>query len=65
MDYRDCQKIVHFHAALELLRYKALQQMCIGKTTCFINEDDVNEILSVANMPLITPESIMKKEVTI
>ena len=37
-------------AALELLRFKAARQMCQGKTTCTIDEKDVQEILYVAGM---------------
>ena len=36
--------------ALELLRFKAARQMCEGKTTCTIDERDVQEILYVAGM---------------
>lgn len=39
-------------AALELLRFKAGRQMCQGKTTCTIDEKDVQEILFVAGIPL-------------
>lgn len=39
-------------AALELLRFKAVRQMCEGKTTCIIDELDVQEILFVAGMTL-------------
>lgn len=39
-------------AALELLRFKAARQMCEGKTTCTIDELDVQEILFVAGMTL-------------
>jgi hypothetical protein len=37
-------------AALELLRFKAARQMCQGKTTCTIDEKDVQEILYIAGM---------------
>ena len=39
-------------AALELLRFKAGRQMCEGKTTCTLNESDVQEILFLAGMPI-------------
>lgn len=48
-------------AALDLLKFKALRQMSEGKTTCTIDENDVNEILSVAGLPLITPDSLKEK----
>lgn len=43
---------VRMMAALDLLRLKAVKQMCEGKTTCILNEDDVQEILLVAGMEL-------------
>ena len=39
-------------AALELLRFKAVRQMCEGKTTCTLTEADVQEILFVAGIEL-------------
>lgn len=39
-------------AALELLRFKAARQMCEGKTTCTLNETDIQEILFVAGIKL-------------
>lgn len=39
-------------AALDLLRFKAVRQMCEGKTTCTLTEADVQEILFVAGMAL-------------
>lgn len=39
-------------AALELLRFKAARQMCEGKSTCTLNEHDVQEILFVAGMKI-------------
>ena len=39
-------------AALELLRFKAARQMCQGKTTCTIDEKDVQEILFIAGMSI-------------
>lgn len=39
-------------AALELLRFKAARQMCEGKRTCFLNEEDIQEILYVAGMQI-------------
>lgn len=52
-------------AALELLKFKAMRAMCEGKTTCTLDEDDVNEILVVAGMGVITPESFNKKELEV
>jgi len=48
-----------FKAALELLRYKAEKQMCEGKTTCTLNEDDVKEVLFVAGMALQREVEVM------
>ncbi len=45
-------KIEKFRAALELLRFKAAKQMCEGKTTCTLNESDIQEVLFVAGMKL-------------
>lgn len=39
-------------SALELLRFKAARQMCEGKTTCTLNEDDIQEILYIAGMSI-------------
>lgn len=54
-------KMEYLKAALELLKFKAMKQMCEGKNTCFLDEDDVNEILIVAGMPVITPDSLKNK----
>jgi len=48
-------------AALNLLKFKAMRQMAEGKTTCTLDENDVNEILMVAGLPIITPESFKAK----
>ena len=58
-------KTEYLKAALELLKFKAMRQMAIGKSTCTLNEDDVNEILIVAGLPVITPESFNKKELEV
>lgn len=39
-------------AALDLLRMKAISQMCEGKTTCTLDEKDIQEVLLVAGMRL-------------
>ena len=39
-------------AALELLRFKAARQLCEGKSTCFLNEEDIQEVLFVAGMKI-------------
>ena len=38
--------------ALELLKLKAVRQMCEGKTTCTLTENDVQDVLFVAGMSL-------------
>jgi hypothetical protein len=50
-DATDSQAI-RAKAALELLMLKAGRQMCQGKETCTLNEDDVQEILFVAGMEI-------------
>lgn len=52
-------------AALKLLRFKAMSQMCEGKTTCTLDEADVNEILLVGGMPLITPDEFKVPELKV
>ena len=39
-------------AALDLLRLKAIRQMSDGKTTCTLDEVDIQDILAVAGMTL-------------
>lgn len=48
------EEAIRYKAALDLLRLKAVRQMSEGKTTCFIDEDDIQEILIVAGMTLET-----------
>lgn len=38
--------------ALDLLRLKAVRQMCEGKTTCTLDENDVQDVLFIAGMGL-------------
>ena len=49
---------VKHKAALDLLRMKATSQMVEGKTTCTLNEVDIQEILLVAGMPLNTVKEL-------
>lgn len=44
--------LTRFAAALDLLRLKAGRQMAEGKTTCQLDEYDVQEILLVAGLQL-------------
>lgn len=37
-------------AALQLMMLKAQRQLCEGKTTCFLDENDIQEILFIAGM---------------
>ena len=39
-------------AALELLRFKAARQMCEGKSTVVLYEEDIQEVLFVAGIKL-------------
>lgn len=48
-------------SAIELLAHKALKQMAETKSTCTLDEDDVNEIMLVAGAPLLTPETLKDK----
>lgn len=57
--------VSRMQAALELMKFIAMQQMCEGEYTCSLNENDVNEILVVAGMGVITPESLNKKELEV
>ena len=50
-DANDTQTI-RAKAALDLLRLKAGRQMCQGKSTCALDENDIQEILFVAGIPL-------------
>jgi len=52
---------VRMQAAIELLEHKVLIQMGEGKTTCLLDENDVNEVLIVAGAPIITPDSLKAK----
>ena len=49
-------------AALDLLRLKAIRQMTETKTSCMLDEEDVQEILLVAGMGL-DPKSDRELEV--
>ena len=46
-------------AALDLLRLKAVTQMCEGKTTCLLDEKDIQEVLIVAGMSLDKEVEVM------
>ena len=50
-DATDSQAI-RAKAALELLKLKAVRQMCEGKSTCTLDEKDIQEVLFVAGMNL-------------
>lgn len=41
-----------FKMALDLLRLKAARQMCEGKYTCTLDENDVQDVLFIAGMSL-------------
>lgn len=58
-------KKIRQQAALDLMKFKAMRYMCEGKTTCTLDENDVNEILCVAGMGVITPDSLNKKELEV
>ncbi len=48
---------IRMEAALELLQFKAIRQMCNNNHTCALDENDINEVFEVAGMPMITPQS--------
>lgn len=52
-------------AALELMRYKMLAQLAAEKTYPSLNDDDINEILIVAGMPVIVPDEVNVPELDI
>lgn len=52
-------------AAIELLEHKALEQMCDGKTTCTLNEKDVNEVLVVAGFDVLEADNPPVKELEV
>lgn len=52
-------------AALELMRYKMLAQLAADKTYPSLDDNDVNEILIVAGMPVIIPDEVNVPELDI
>ena len=50
-------------AALNLLRFKMLTK--IGEGSFYLNEQDVNEVLTVAGLPVIVPGELNKKELEV
>jgi hypothetical protein len=57
--------ILRLIAAIELLEHKALEQMCDGKTTCTLNEKDVNEVLVVAGFDVLEADNPPTKELEV
>lgn len=57
--------ISRLKAAIELLEHKALEQMCEGKTTCTLNEKDVNEVLLVAGFDVLEADNPPAKELEV
>lgn len=51
-------------AALKLMRHKMLVMMA-NDTTPQLYIEDVNEILTVAGLPVIVPEELNKREVEV
>lgn len=57
-------KEIRAEVAIELLRHKALIQ--IGKGgPCLLDENDINEVLVVAGVPVIVPGEINHKELEV
>lgn len=54
------------HAALELLRFKALRKLAGNKFPDYLlGIDDVNEVLTVAGLPVIIPDELKAKELDV
>ena len=51
-------------AALVLLRHKALMQLAHGGL-CLLDENDINEVLIVAGLPVVIPGELEKKELEV
>lgn len=52
-------------AALELMRHKMLVEMASDKKYPSLNNNDINEILIVAGMPVIVPNEVNIPELDI
>lgn len=52
-------------AALKLLRHKMLVEMGKGRTFPSLEVEDVNEVLIVAGLPVITPDELKAPEVEV
>lgn len=52
-------------AALRLMRFKALIEVRNSTNEWVLNLRDVNEILTVAGLPVIVPEEVHVKEVDV
>lgn len=52
-------------AALKLLRHKMLVEMGKGRTFPSLEVEDVNEILIVAGLPVVTPDELKAPEVEV
>lgn len=52
-------------AALKLLRYKMLVEMGKGRTFPSLEVEDVNEVLIVAGLPVVTPDESKAPEVEV
>ena len=64
MSFNDTEsKEFRAAVALELLRHKALLKMTSKYT--FLDIEDVNDCLIVAGLPVIVPQELNSKEVTI
>lgn len=50
--------------AMELLRHKALMQIAKGGP-CLLDENDINEVLVVAGVPVVVPGEIHHKELEV
>ncbi len=53
------------HSGLKLMRYKILVEVTKGMKYPSLSLDDVNEILVVANLPVVIPDEINVPELDI
>lgn len=58
------KKSIRTEAALELARHKMLMKMAKGYSFG-LNEEDINEVMIVAGLPLLTPDELNAPELDV
>lgn len=58
------KKSIRTEAAIELARHKMLMQMAKGYSFG-LNEEDINEVMIVAGLPLLTPDELNAPELDV